>query len=159
MGVAIDVAGTKDKTAAELEGVRTKPANAESLLPVAGGPRPFPGFGVVAAEEMKQRGFSQAGGAIRLPLLVDQEREGDAGFLAEEAGILPVTEPDGSETRSLFLEGLLVLAQLRDVLAAEDSAIVAEEDQDRRALSPQRAEPERAAFRVGQDDTRELRAE
>jgi hypothetical protein len=34
------------------------------------------------------------------------------------------------------VEGLLVFAQLRDVLAAEDSAVVAEEDHDGRIVFP-----------------------
>ena len=108
-------------------------------LPVAGGPRPLAGCGVVAPKEMEQRSAAEAGGTVRLPLLVDQEREGDAGFHAEEAGIVPVPKPDGREARPLSPECLLMIAQLRDVLAAEYSTVVAEEDEDRGTLSPQRA--------------------
>jgi hypothetical protein len=43
------------------------------------------------------------------------------------------------------VEGLLVFAQLRDVLAAEDSAVVAEEDEDGGIVFPERAETDRFA--------------
>ena len=128
-------------------------------LPVAGGSRPLPARGVVAPKEMEQGTAAETGGMVRFPLLVDQEREGDAGFLAENTGVVTVPKPDGREARALFPEGLLVLAQLRDVLPAEDSTVVAEEDEDRGTLLPQRAEPDLLAFRVGQDDSRKPRAE
>ena len=154
MGVAIEVAGTKDEAAAKLEGVLAK-----LMLPVAGGLGPLPGCRVVAPKEMEQGSAAEAGGAVRFPLLVDQEREGDAGFLSENAGVVPVPKPDGRQACALFPEGLLVLAQLRDVLAAEDSTVVAEEDEDRGTLPPQRTEADLLTFRVGQDDPRKLSAE
>jgi hypothetical protein len=86
MGVTINIAGAKDETAAELERVL-----AGSMLPVASGPGPLPGHGIVATEKMEQRGGLEAGCEIRLAPLVDQEREDDAAFLPEEAGIVPVT--------------------------------------------------------------------
>jgi len=45
-----------------------------------------------------------------------------------------------------------VLAQLRDVFAAENSAVVAEEDDDRGLRIPQGAEPYRTLIRVRQRD-------
>ncbi len=72
---------------------------------------------------------------------------------------MPVTESDGGETHPFVPECLLVLAQLRNVLAAEHSAVVAEEDEDRGAVGPQRAESNLVAFGVGQDDSRKLPAE
>jgi len=70
-----------------------------------------------------------------------------------------VTEADGSEARALLPEGRLVLAQLRDVLAAEDSAVVTEEDHDRGAVGPERAESDYAAVAIGEDDRRKGAAE
>ena len=46
-----------------------------------------------------------------------------------------IAEADGGESGALFTEGLLVLTQLRDVFAAEDSAVVAEEDEDGEPLA------------------------
>lgn len=142
MGVAIHVARAKDEASPELEGIL-----AGAVLPVAGGPRPRSGPGVVAAEEMEQRSRSQA-----------HDVERDAGLLTEEAGVMPVAEPDGRETRAFLPEGWLMLAQLRHLLAAENSAVVAQEDNDCGAAGPQRAEPDRVAFGVGQDDPRQLLA-
>src|SRR5206468_11193240 len=50
---------------------------------------------------------------------------------------------------------LLVRAQLRDVLAAEDSAVVPQEDEDRRPGLPERPEPDLAPVDVRQADVRE----
>ena len=144
VGVTIHVACSKNEASAELERIPAGP-----VLPVAGGPGPFSGPRVVAAEEMEQRSGLEAHGAICLPLLVHQEGERDADLLTEEAGVMPITEPNGSETRTLVPECLLVLAQLRDVLAAEYSAVMAEEDKDRRAVGPQRDESNLVTFGVG----------
>ena len=72
---------------------------------------------------------------------------------------MPVTEPDGGQTRTLVPECLLVLAQLRDVLAAEYSTVVAEKDEDCWGVDPQGAELNLLAFGVGQDDPGELPAQ
>jgi hypothetical protein len=48
-----------------------------------------------------------------------------------------------------------VVAQLRDVLATEDSAIVSEEDYYRGTLFPQRAETDLTAAGFRQHDVRE----
>jgi hypothetical protein len=109
--------------------------------------------GSVAAEEMEERRRTEPGRAIRLPPLVDQG--GDPRLLAEGAGVGPVPEPHGGQARPRGDERRLVLAQLRDVLAAEDSAVVAEEDQDRRAVGPQRVEPHRGPVGVGERDPAE----
>jgi len=45
---------------------------------------------------------------------------------------------------------MLVFAQLRDVLAAEDSAVVAKENQDGGIVFPERAEPDLLAESVGE---------
>ena len=154
MNVEINVAGAEDEASPKLEGIL-----AHSVLPVAGAPCSFPGQRVVAAEEMEQRRGSEAGRAIRLPPLVNQKGERDTGFLTEQTGVAQVTEPNGGETSPLAPECMLMLAQLRDVLAAEESAVVAKESEDRGAVGPQRAESNLVAFGVGYNDTRELRTE
>jgi len=94
-----------------------------------------------------------------LALRVHQERKRDAGVLAKEAGVVPVAKSDGGEPRPFFLEGLLMFAQLRDVLTAEHSTIVPQKHKHRRAVGPQRAELNRTVVRVGQDDACKLCAE
>jgi hypothetical protein len=144
VGVAVYVAGTEDEASPQLEGVFAEP-----VLAVTGGARPLPGRHVVAAEEMEQRGIAETDRAIRLPPLVNQQREGDAGVLAEQAGVVQVAKSDGGKSRPSFPDCLLVFAQLRDVLPAEHSAVVAEEDEDRGGVGPKGAESNLASFGVG----------
>ena len=125
MGEAVDVARTEDKGAAQLEGVA-----AEFVLVVAGGFGAFAALEIVAAEQVEEVGFTEIGEFVGLAVGVDEEREVDAGFFLENAGVTGVAEADGGERGFFGAEGRLVFAQLRDVFAAEDSAVVAKEDED-----------------------------
>src|SRR5207247_2258094 len=147
---AIDVPRAEDEAAAELE--RMLP---EAMLAVSGLPGPGTGDGVVAAEEVEERGAPQAGGAVGQALLVHQQREGDPCLLAEGARVGAVPEPHRGEPRPGRAKLVLVRAQLRDVLAAEDSAVVAQEDEHPRPGLPERAEPHRVPVSVGKRRLRE----
>ena len=103
---------------------------AEFVLAVAGGFGAFAALEIVAAEEVEEVGFAEVGEFVGLAFGVDEEGEVNAGFFLEEAGVTGVAEADGGEGGVFGLEGGLVFAQLRDVFAAEDSAVVAEEDKD-----------------------------
>jgi len=103
---------------------------AQFALAVSGGAGAFAALEIVAAEEMEEVGFAEVGDFVGLAMRVDEEGEVDAGFLLEEAGVIGIAEADGGEGGVLFAEGLLVIAQLRDVFAAEDSAVMAKEDED-----------------------------
>jgi hypothetical protein len=70
----------------------------------------------------------EAGGAIREPSLVHQQRKRYSSLLAKEAGIAHIAETDRSEIGALGSQLLLMVAQLRDMLAAEDSSVVSQED-------------------------------
>jgi hypothetical protein len=70
-----------------------------------------------------------------------------------------VAQANGGQSASCQGELLLLLAQLRDKLAAEDSPIVAQEDQDRGSAFPQRAETNFRATRLGENEVREFRAD
>jgi hypothetical protein len=85
-------------------------------------------------------------------VLVDEEWEVDACFLLKYAGVVCIAEADGGECGVLFAEGLLVFAQLRDVLAAKDSAVMAEENQDSGIRFPKQAEANGLAECVGKND-------
>ena len=154
VGEAVHVAGAEDEAAAELKRVL-----AQAVLAKAGGVGAFASSFVFVPENMQQVSAAQAGSTIGLALRVHQERKRDAGLFAEKAGVVLVAEPDGGESYTFFFEGLLVFAQLRDVLAAEHSTIVPQKYEHRRTLRPQRAELNRTVVRVGQDDARKLRAE
>jgi hypothetical protein len=54
---------------------------------------------------------------------------------------------------------LLVFAQLRDVLAAEDSTIVSQEDHDRGSVSPKRTQPELLPLAIRQRNIYQTAAE
>ncbi len=102
------------------------------MLPEAAGLRPFACLRVVGSEEMKEIGGLKAGRMIGLSLFIDQQRKLYAGFFAEHRRVARVTEADGGQLGLLRLEFLLMFTQLRDVLAAEDSAVVPEKNDHRR---------------------------
>ena len=85
---------------------------------------------------MEQVGGSQACCAISRALLVHQQRKRDTRLFAKRAGIGLVSEPNRGQARALLQESLFVIAQLRDILTAEDSSVMAQEDDDRGVLFP-----------------------
>jgi hypothetical protein len=86
---------------------------------------------------MKQRAVSQTCRAVSLPPLVDQKWKTDAALLAKYLGIAHIAEANGGQGSPFVAECGFVVAQLRDVLAAEDSAVVAKEHDNRRPVGPQ----------------------
>jgi hypothetical protein len=154
VGEAVDVAGAEDEGAPELEGIAAK-----FVLVMAGCAGTMAAFEIVAAEEMEDVGYAEIGDFVGLAMFVDEEGEVDAGFLLEDAGVVGVAEADGGEGGAFFAEGMLVFAQLRDVFAAKDSAVVAKEDEDGGVVFPEGAEADLLAECVGEDDVGELLAE
>jgi len=154
VGEAIDVAGAEDEGAAELKGVA-----AEFVLLVPGGGGAFAASGIVTAEEVENVGGFQAGDFVRLAVFVDQQGKFDLCFFLEDPGVVGIAEADGGESGLFFAEGLLMFAQLRDMLAAEDSAVVAKENQDGGIIFPERAKADLLAESVGEDDACELLTE
>ena len=106
---------------------------------MSGGLRAAAGLHVVAPEKMEQGSVLQANGFIGFALLVDQKRELDAVFLAKELGVTGVAQANHGDLCAFAAELLFKFAQLRDVLSAEDSTIMAQKDQHGRAAFPQRA--------------------
>jgi hypothetical protein len=100
----------------------------------------------------------QAHGLVGFAFFVDEKREVDSGFVAEEAGILGVSQADHGDACAFFLEGCFRCAQLRDMLSAEDSTIMPQKHDHRRPLFPQRTQPRGLAFRVRERDVGELAA-
>lgn len=154
VGEEIYVAGSEDEAAAELEGIFS-----QRMLAVAGGAGALAGGRVVTAEKMQQISGAEAGGAVGFAIFVDEERKGDAGFLAEEPGIAEVAETDGGEARALRAQRGFIFTQPGDVLAAEDSTVVAQEDDDGRRVGPESAQTNGAFVAIGDGDVREVRAE
>ena len=153
MREAVDVAGSEDKASSELKWILPR-----FVLAMAGCPRARSRGGVVAAKQMQQvRGF-QSCGSISQPLLVDQQRKRDPGFLAEKPRVLAVPQSDGGQPGALFLEGFLVLAQLRDVFTAENSAVVPQKNEHRGTARPQGPENYFPSIAIRKSDLRQLGA-
>jgi hypothetical protein len=152
--VQVCIAGSDNEASPELKWIL-----AQLVLPVSGGSGPFTRQRIIATQKVKERALQQAHGAIRLPLGIDQKRERDAGLLAKRMRVVSVAQADGGKLRAFVVKGLCVAAQLRDVLAAEDSSVVAKEDDHGGVIGPERAQPDRASCRVWQDDFREFPAD
>jgi|SRR6476646_330810 hypothetical protein len=114
---------------------------------------------VVAAQKVEQGSMLQSYGFVGFALIVDKKRKVDLGLLAEKAGVARVAQSDRGQPRALLLELRLKFAQLRDMLTAEDSAVVAQKDQHRRAALPQRSQARGLAIRIGKRDSCQLAAE
>jgi len=119
----IAIAGSEDEAGPELERIFS-----EAVLAVACRLGTRSCFGIVAAQQMKQVPRFQFRNSIGGPLGIDQQRERDTGFLAKQAGIIQVAQSNRRQPGSGLLKLVFVLAQLRDMLAAEDSAVVPQED-------------------------------
>lgn len=147
------VAGREDKAATKLQWVLAEP-----VLFVAGGLGAAAGLHVVTAQQVQQGSVAQSDSFVGLTLVVDEERELYAGFVAEEPGIADVTQPDGRKMGAFLFEFFFKCAQLRDVLAAKNSTIVTQEDHDGWSALPQRAQAGCFAFGIWQRNSSQLAA-
>jgi hypothetical protein len=93
------------------------------------------------------------------PFFIDQQGKRDTGFLSKHAGIIAVPQPDRCEAGTGSLEPSLVFAQLRDMLAAEDSAVVPEKHHYRGGFLPQRSQADIASVYVREDESRQRRTQ
>ncbi len=154
MDEEIVIPRSENEAAAELERIFS-----EAVLAVSRGPGAGPRCGVVAAEKMQQVRRFQAQGTVSDPLGIDEQGKSNIGLFAKQAGKVPVAQPDRCERCSGLLESVFVSAQLRDMLAAEDSSVVPQEDNNGRTALPQRAQADLATPSFGQDNIGELCAE
>jgi hypothetical protein len=143
------VARSKHEASSELERIR-----AQLVLASARSFRAFPRHVVVRPKDVKQVRRLQSSDVIRATFFIDQQGKLDAGILAEDAGVVAVAQSDGGESRAFSLKFVFMFAQLRDVLAAEDSTVVAEKHDDGRLFCPERAEHNLAAIAIGECDSR-----
>jgi len=147
---AVHVAGAKNKTSAQLERVLS-----QFVLRVPGGFGSRSRPGIVFPQKMKQMRALQIHCLISLALFVHQQRKGDSRLFAERAGVGAVAQPDGGKSRSAFAKCRFLDAQLRDVLAAENSTVVAQEHDDGRLPQPKRTEANFAPVAIRQVDHRD----
>ena len=147
------VAGREDKATAELQWVLAEP-----VLFVAGSLGAAAGLHVVTAQQVQQGSVAQADSFVGLAFVVDEKRELDTRFLAKEFRIAGIAQSHNSETCAFLLEFFFGCAQLRNMLAAKNSTIVAQEHQDSRAALPKRAQARRLAFRIRERNSGEFAA-
>jgi hypothetical protein len=151
---AVHVAGTENKGCAELERIF-----AEFVLAMAGGVGAVTGDSVVATQQVKQVSSFQFGSVVGGAVRVNQKRKRDAGLFAEQASVAEIAHADRREIRSTLFDFGLMLAQLRDVLAAKYSAVMPQKNDDRWLRLPQRAEAHGTLVGIGKNDCGQLRAE
>jgi len=145
MGEQVYIPGAEHKASTQLEGIL---AEAQLLVTAAAGARARDGIG--PEQKVEQIGRPKPGRPVSLSLFVDKKGKPDAGFFTKRACVVPVAKTDGRQTRACGMKCCLVLAQLRDVLAAKDSAIVPEKNKNRGAGLPERAQANQRAVGVGQ---------
>jgi hypothetical protein len=116
---SVDVSGSEDETATELEGIVSEP-----VLLVSSCAGSFSCLSVSRTEQMEEIGFFQSCRPVGEPVFVDQQRKTDSGLFPEGLRVVAVTKAYGSQFGVFGLEFRFVLAQLRDVLTAEDSSVV-----------------------------------
>lgn len=131
MDEPVDVARAEDKTTTQLERV-----SSEFVLRMTGGLGASTGLGIVASQQMKQVCALEFHGGVCFAFLVNKQRKSNPCFVTKCACIDAVAESHCGQSRAAIAEGLLMRAQLRDVLAAEDSTIVAQENNHRWLADP-----------------------
>lgn len=145
----LHVARPKHETAAELK--RIFP---EFVLLMARFPRSFSCCGVVASQQMKNIAGFQLRSFVRQPLLINKQGKRYASLFSEFTGVDRISQCDGGEPRSFFANRFFVCAQLCDVFAAKDSAVVPQKNDNRGLLLPQRTKPDFAPVAIRQHDHR-----
>jgi hypothetical protein len=150
---AVHVAWTENEACAELKRIFAK-----FMLAVTRGVSALARDSVIATQEMKQVRTLQFGGAVGSAVRVNQKRKCDASLFAEQPRVAEVAHADRREIRSTRLDFSLMLAQLRDVLAAKYSTVVTQKNDDRWLGLPQRTEAHRALVGIGKNDCGQLGA-
>ena len=142
---AVDIARPEHETAAQLERISPK-----FMLRMPTGLCARTGLGIVASQQMKQVGALEVHGGVGFAFFVNEQREGDARFLAERPRVGAIPQSHGSQVCPAIAKGLLMRAQLRDVLTAENSAVMAQEHHHCRLADPQRTEADFFAVYIRQ---------
>ena len=132
MSEHIPVTWSKDKAGTQLKGIL-----AQFVLTVAGGRGLLAGGEIVPPEEVKKVGLLEVRDLVSTTLFIDQQGEGDPCLVAKEPSVVEVPKTDCGEAGTGVPNFRAVIAQLRDLLAAEDSSIVAQKNEHRGSFVPQ----------------------
>jgi hypothetical protein len=150
---AVDIGGAKNEACTELEGIFAK-----FMLTVARGVGTFARNGVVATQQVKEVRAPQFGGAVRGAIHINQKRKRDASLFPECSRIMKIAHPNRSEISSARPDFTLMLAQLRDVLAAKHSAVMTQKNDHGWLRLPQRTEAQGTLVGIGKNDCGQLGA-
>lgn len=123
VGEAIRVPWRKNKAAAKLKRIRS-----QFVLVMPGAASAIAALEIVAAKQMQHIGYAQVCDFVGLAPFIDQQGKVDSRFFPENTCIVAVAKADGCKGSAFFAEGLLVFAQLRDMLSAKNSSIVAKKN-------------------------------
>jgi len=121
--------------------------------------RAGPRLAVIAAKDVQQVPLAKTGGTIGDAVLVNQKGKCNACFFPEQLCVIAIAQADGCQLRPQVLKLDFVFAQLRNVLAAEDSTVVTEKHDNGRRLLPERSQAHFVAVRIRQRDSGERFAE
>lgn len=154
MRESIHVPGPKDEAGAKLKWVLP-----QFVLRMAGCACSFARFRIVAAQKMKEVSGLQLRSAIGLPEFINQKRKRNACLITKLAGIDAVSQANCGNSCTLVANRFLVLAQLRGMLAAENSSIVAQENDDCCLFVPQSSKADFPSIAIRECDEGQLTAE
>jgi hypothetical protein len=154
MDEQILIPGRKHKAAAKLQRIFAQP-----MLLVSCGLCAAASLHIVFAQKVQQGSVAQPHSLIGLAFVIDKERKMDTSLLAEKFGITGVAQADDSQMSAFTFELGFKFAQLRDVLSAEDSTVMAKEDHHGRSTLPQGAKTRRLAVGVRKRNSGKLAAE
>ena len=123
MHESIHIAGSKNKAGAELKRIAADPK-----LPVPRRSGPGSGLSIIPAKHVQHVRILQPSGAIGPAFLIDEQWKRDACLVPESPGVVPISKSDRRQIYTFRLERRFVFAQLRNVLAAKNSSIVAQKN-------------------------------
>jgi hypothetical protein len=154
VGEAIPIPGPKNEAAAKLKRIPS-----QFVLMMSGGASAIAALEIVAAKQVQHIGHAQVCDFVGLAPFIDQQGKIDSRFFPENSRIVAVPEADGCERSAFVEEGLLVFAQLRDMLSAKNSSIMAEKNDNGGSALPQRSQSNFLPKSVGKSDVCESLAE
>ena len=126
MREAIHIAGTEDKTSTQLK--RILP---QFVLRMPPSLRAGACDGIFLAKNVKQVCVLKLQRLIGLTLVVHQQRKAYARLFTERSGVGAVAQSHCRQCGSAFAKRIFVGAQLRGMLAAENSTVVPQENKHR----------------------------
>jgi hypothetical protein len=153
VGKEIGIPRCENEASAQLKRIQ-----AELVLTVPCSIGALAASGIIAAKNVQQVSGAEAGDFVGAAFLVNQQRKIDSRFPLKNARVVAVAQADGCEASAFPTKRWLVFAQLRDVLAAKDSSVMAKKHQDGSLSLPQRSQADFPAGGVGKNNVEETLA-